>query len=249
MKILLKARGKQLIITENSKIYQKENVVDKLLFFIPDKYQDISLEGFLWTLTYVDSQGTLRTESLTLSDTVEKEGFFVYTLDVDTKVTRYNGVITLYLTGTHVDPDTMQKYVLKTASLQITVDTWDSLYDFVPDEALESIDQKMLQLDAKIQAVEAMEDRVLQSVPDDLGFDDDSYLHLLVDGNVIGDGVQIERSPDDTDGTYDGIIDIEKAESSGVPGATQPSIIDVGNTPSGDTTDIDTEGVMPIINL
>ncbi len=210
MKILMTSR-KQLKITEDSKLYQKENIVDQLIFLLPVKYGEIELSNFTVTCIYLNPQGERKTELLTAEEELYKENFLMYKLPVDTEISKYNGIITLSLSCVWLDSDTMKQYVLKTGTVQIEISPIRDLYEFIPDSTLAVLDQKMLQLDAKIQAVEMIEEQLPSEIPNDLKLEGDHKLHLSIDGNSIGEGVEVLTSVQDVDGTpTDGVIDLDK---------------------------------------
>lgn len=225
--IVLMKSDKSLVISKNSQIYQKESVVDKLLFLLPAYYNGIDLSEFTFQLTYLDPEGGRHTELLTADDESYKENFISYQLPVDSEITKYTGAVTLSLSGTWLDSETMKQYVIKTGTLQISIAPLSTLYEFVPDESLDVIDQRILQLNGKIEALEKLEERLDKEIPDDLSVDSDNILRLTVDGSAIGDGVEVLTNVQDNDGSVDGILDISGAEDID-PGSEQSvGIIDL----------------------
>lgn len=213
MVILMKS-DKSLVISKDSKLYQKENVIDKLIFLIPKEYSNIEMSNFTFNLTYVDPQAGLHTELLVMDEEPYKENFLSYQLPVDTEITKYSGTITLSLTGTWLDADSLKQYVIKTGGLQIEISPLSTLYEFIPQESIDVIDAKMLELNGKIEALELLGDSMDKKIPDDLAIDNESTLHLTIKGEAIGDGVEVLTGVVDNDkNTKDGILDIEDVES------------------------------------
>lgn len=213
MVILMKS-DKSLVISKDSKLYQKENVIDKLIFLIPKEYSNIEMLNFTFNLTYVDPQAGLHTELLVMDEEPYKENFLSYQLPVDTEITKYSGTITLSLTGTWLDADSLKQYVIKTGGLQIEISPLSTLYEFIPQESIDVIDAKMLELNGKIEALELLGDSMDKKIPDDLAIDNESTLHLTIKGEAIGDGVEVLTGVVDNDkNTKDGILDIEDVES------------------------------------
>lgn len=213
MVILMKS-DKSLVISKDSKIYQKENVIDKIIFLIPKEYNSIDLSNFSFNLTYIDPQAGMHTELLVMDEEPYKENFLSYQLPVDTEITKFSGTITMSLTGTWLDADLLKQYVIKTGTLQIEISPLSTLYEFIPDEALDVIDAKMIELDGKIEALELLGESMDKKIPNDLSINDESVLHLTVSGQTIGDGVEILTGVVDNDkDSKDGILDIEDAES------------------------------------
>ena len=213
MVILMKS-DKSLVISKDSKIYQKENVIDKLIFLIPKEYSNVSMSNFTFNLTYIDPQTGVHTELLVMDEEPYKENYLSYQLPVDTEITKYSGTITLSLTGTWLDADLLKQYVIKTGTLQIEISPLSTLYEFIPDESLDVITAKMIELNGKIEALEILGDSMDKKIPDDLSINDENMLHLTIKGETIGDGVEVLTGVVDNDkDSKDGILDVEDAES------------------------------------
>ena len=76
MVILFKS-NKSLSITSKSVIMQKENLADKLLFYLPLTYEDITLSDPDVTLYYRDTGNNVHAELLMSSES-DKEGYIKY---------------------------------------------------------------------------------------------------------------------------------------------------------------------------
>ena len=188
--------------------------MDKLIFLFPKEYNGIDMSNFTYNLTYIDPQGGMHTELLVIDEEPYKEDFVSCQLPVDTEITKYSGVITLSVSATWLDSQQLKSYILKTSSVQIEINPLSTLYEYVPQEAIDVIDQKMIQLNGKIEALELLGDSMDKKIPDDLAIDNESTLHLTIKGEAVGDGVEILTSVQDNDkNTNDGILDIEDVES------------------------------------
>lgn len=209
MKILVDSY-KNLVITDRTITYQHESLVDTWVFFISEKYNDVNMRNFTFMLNYLNTQGVRKTELLTEDQDIVKDGYIAYRLPVTSEISKYVGTITMSISGTWLDASNKKQYSFKTGTLQIDISPLSELYDYVPDDSLNVIDQKMLQLDAKIQAVEKMGDNINKSIPNDLTMNSDNILKLSIDGEAIGNGVEILNNVYDVDGnTSDGIIDLD----------------------------------------
>lgn len=179
--VILLTQEKSLIQTRRIRIYQRESLVDKLKILVPLVYQDISLEPYKVTLQYIDVEGTIRSEALIrktdneggYDDYEDKAGnktHMVYILDVNSKLTRYTGELTLKLTLDYVDYESQTAsdsddesapdpepihHVLNTGETKVTVLPVADYYSIVPDESLSLINQKIAELDAKQKEIEA----------------------------------------------------------------------------------------------
>ena len=62
--IIIMNKDKSLTITSKTKIYRKENMVDKMKFLFPEKYQDLVLSECIATLKYMDVHNVPHAEIL-----------------------------------------------------------------------------------------------------------------------------------------------------------------------------------------
>ena len=204
MVILMKS-NKTLILSKPSKLYQKENAVDNITIYVPEKYEEYELKDFTGMMYYTNPGNVAYSEAL-VSEESDKEGFLKFKLPVTTKITDVAGTISLYLSFVHVDLEAEKKYVLKTGNLDITIEEWDDYFHYVSDESLSAIDNKIAELDTKIAEIKAIAET---SVPDDLSLTEEGHLSLTVDGANIGEGVNIVVTSEDDDGKDDGLIDFD----------------------------------------
>ena len=208
MVILMKS-DKSLVVTVPSRLYQKEKVVDKITWYIPETYGDNDLSKFTAALYYTTATNDAYTEIL-VSEESDKEGFLMYKLPVDTKFTSSAGDLTMELSLTYLDEETGTQYVLHSSQLTISIETWSDFYAFYPDESLAAIDAKILELQNETERLKSVADELELTVPDDLKLEED-VLHLSKDGTSMGNGVEIliPGDPDDEDEDHDGVIDID----------------------------------------
>lgn len=206
MVILFKA-NKALVITVDTKLYQRENAVDSIIFYSAPKYEDYKLDQFIPTLSYVNSANEAYIETLEWVES-DKENFLKLRLPVTTKLTQFAGDITMHLTFTWQDLTTGQSYILKSTDLTITILAWEDYFRFTPSDAFSSIDNKLLQIDTEIQKLKSIEEDLDKDVPNDLMLTGE-LLQLSKDGTAIGDGVEVSIAPEDVDPVYDGISDLD----------------------------------------
>lgn len=191
-------------------LYQREKLVDKFRFLLPLKYEEFDLSKFTVNLKYTDQGNVPHSEVLVLSDELYKDVRLVYYLPVDTDLTRFAGDIKIHLTLTYYDVDTKKSHVLHTGTTTITISPMRDIYAFVPDSNLEAIDQKMLELDARIQATERIAEIYDSEKADDLSYENNE-LQLLSNGEKIGNPVVIDASSVlDKDGVP--VIDLNSSE-------------------------------------
>lgn len=205
MVILMKS-NKTLVLSKPSKLYQKENAVDDITIYVPEKYNDYELKDFVATMYYTNPANEAYGETLVAAEESDKEGFIQYSLPVTTKITTMAGTIGLYLSLVHADLEAGKQYVLKTSNLDIIVEKWDDYFKYLSNDSLAAIDDKIAQLDSKIAEIKAISDA---TVPDDLTISEQGHLQLSVEGTAIGEGVNVVITSEDEDGTNDGIIDLD----------------------------------------
>lgn len=194
-------KQKELIVTEKTYLYQRENLADKIQFLIPPEYNDLSLTDFTAVLKYVDPGNVAHAETLTKDDELYK-GKIRYTLPIDTSLTRFAGDISIRITFSKVDMDTKKQYVLHTSEITITISPLSDYYSFVPDESLEFVDQLVGTLEAKIDATEKIAETYDKKKADNITYDDNK-IQLTSNGEKIGNSITI------VSGDNPGIIDTE----------------------------------------
>ena len=194
-------KQKELIVTEKTYLYQRENLADKIQFLIPPEYNGLSLTDFTAVLKYVDQGNVAHAETLTKDDELYK-GKIRYTLPIDTSLTRFAGNISIRITFSKVDMDTKKQYVLHTSEITITISPLSDYYSFVPDESLEFVDQLVGTLEAKIDATEKIAETYDKKKADNITYDDNK-IQLTSNGEKIGNSITI------VSGDNPGIIDTE----------------------------------------
>ena len=218
--VVLFKSDKSLLQTRKVRIYQRENLADILKFLIPFTYDDISLEPYKITMQYLMSDGTVKSEILErLSDheggyedyydKYENPTHMIYCLPIDSNLTRWSGDITIKLTLDYTDfgaqtisdnddepaPDPEPvHHVINTGTTIITVLPVADYYSIVPDESLAFINQKIAELDAKQQEIEATAEIYDQSKADNIELHIDKNnqcIRLTSHGIPIGDDIDL----------------------------------------------------------
>lgn len=187
--IIIMNQDKSLTITTKTNIYRKENMVDKLKFLFPEKYQELELADCTATLKYTDTNNVPHAEILQKDEELYK-GKLAYTLPLDSELTEFPGNINLRVTFTKIDMETQTQYVMHTGEVTITVLPLADYYNFVPDKSLEFVDQILGYFQAKIEAVEKIAETYDSEKADNLSYEGDK-LQLTANGKPIGDSVTI----------------------------------------------------------
>ena len=192
-------KNKELITTVKTTLYQREKLVDKIQFLIPETYNDSTLSDFTAILKYVDQANVPHAEILIKDEELYKNKLR-YTLPVDTNLTRFTGDVSVRLTFSKTDSETKTQYVLHTGEAIISISPLSDFYNFVPDESLEFVDQLVGQLNAKLEATDKIAESYDKSKADDLSYEGNK-LQLVSNGEKIGKSVTISNSessdPDD----------------------------------------------------
>ena len=178
-------QDKSLTITTKTNIYRKENMVDKLKFLFPEKYQELELADCTATLKYTDTNNIPHAEILQKDEELYK-GKLAYTLPLDSELTEFPGNINLRVTFTKIDMETQTQYVMHTGEVAITILPLSDYYNFVPEESLEFVDQMVGTLQAKIEAIEKLAETYDKEKADNIVYEDNK-LQLTSNGEKIGD--------------------------------------------------------------
>lgn len=192
---------KELVKTVETNLYQRENLVDKIQFLIPEQYEDIKLADFTATLKYADPNLVAHAEILQLDEELYK-GYLRYVLPIDTSLTEYAGDIEIRITFSKTDLEAKKQYVLHTGTTVVSIQTVKDYYTFVPDESLEFVDQKIGELDAKISALEAIATTYDQKKADNITYDENK-IQLTANGEKIGNAITIITDEEGNPGIID----------------------------------------------
>ena len=208
MYTILVTEDNELTTTVKERIMQRSKLVDNLHFLADQTYKDIDMSEYDVTLEYVlPVSKEYYSETLTLSDELYKD-YLEYTLPFDTSLTKEAGAVELQLTFTGVGLDAdgnSTQYVRKTSATTINIVPIAAWSDIVPDSALTAIDQRIIKLQALMNALEDLQDTIINTKADDLSYVD-NILQLLANGNKIGSAVEIsEGNGDCTCGDGEGL--------------------------------------------
>lgn len=236
MYTILMKDDKSLISTESRKIYQRDSFVgnDKLQFIIPsDLGGDKDSEGVYHPdikndctciLTYKDPSNTVKTaildpqvEDITVDDT--DKVFYKYYLPVTMDLTRFAGGIALSLSFINTEYD----FAVHSSEYTITVYPLSNQYAVYDQQA---IDDTL----AKLNDVKKDLAETKLTIPNDIG-EEDNRAKLLVNGELIGEGVELPDTGvklDSSDGISDGIIEIDDEGNVGSDSSPVINIDDEG---------------------
>ena len=210
MYTILMNSDKSLVCTSRTTLYQRDKLVDKLQILIPQTYEDINLSDFTAVLKYVDQGNEVHSEILIQDEELYKESYLRYTLPIDTNLTRFAGDIKICLTFNKVDMEEMKEYSLNTGETTITIASLSDYYNFVSDKSLSVIDQKVNELNVKLEAVDKMSTAYDETKADNIKLHKEtSEIYLTAHNKQIGDKIAINDLGNAiAEETKDGLIPI-----------------------------------------
>ncbi len=201
--------NKQLLCTVRSRLYQGENIADIIKIYTVKEYKSFDLKKFVASASYTTPRNEAYIEILNWEEESDKDDFYLLKFPVTSKLTMSAGDIDIALTFTYNDLENNKQYIIKSSTETIRIDEWNDYFKFVPDDAFASIDNKLLELDTKIQEIIAAGETIQANTPDDLKVTDQSKLHLTVDGEPIGEGIPVLWNHPDDDEFYDGELNLD----------------------------------------
>ena len=181
---------KSLTATVVTTLYQREKLADKIQILIPQKYGELDLSEFTATLKYVDQANVPHVEVLEKDEELYKE-HIRYVFPVNTELTQYAGDITIRITLTKANMETKNIYVLHTGEHVIKISPLKDYYSFVPDKSLEFVDQMVLELKNKIEAMDKIADTYNKTKADNIQVKDGNKVQLLSNHIPIGDEISV----------------------------------------------------------
>lgn len=213
--------------SHKERIMQRSKLVENLRFVVDPIYRDTyDMTKATVMLEYVlPVSRKYKTTLLVLDDEKYNDCFLQYKLPFDTGMTNEAGSLELQLTFAYVEMDSngvgIQR-VRKTSSTTIEIIPITAWSDIVPDEALSSLDERLIKLDAQMRAMNDYLDVLDENKVDNLVYNEkEETIHLSANGNIVGDKVSVRDMLDD------GIpvVDLNSSNS------------DTGNTPDTDNKD------------
>lgn len=183
----------ELITSVRERIMQRSKLVDSLHFLVDPTYKGIDMSDFTVMMEYIlPVSREYKTEILVKSDALYKEKL-EYKLPLDTCLTREAGKIEVQLTFAKVELDVNGKakqYVRKTSPATITIVPISAWSDIIADSALTALDQRLIQVDAMINAANEMNNYLYETKADNIVVNKDTNtIQLTANGTPIGDAV------------------------------------------------------------
>ena len=198
MYTILMREDKSLVCSHRTTLYQREKLVDKLEFIIPRVYGEINIEDCMIFLKYVDQGNVAQSEQLVKDEEIYKENYIRCELPVDTKLTRFAGSISLHLTFIQIDNENYKEnIVMHSGETTIEINPLKDIYSHVTDESLEILDNKILELQASIEAANILNESIDKEKADNIELDEYSgKIKLISNGKEIGTPIEINKLGD-----------------------------------------------------
>lgn len=202
----------ELVTTVRERIMQKSKLVNKLHFLVPQKYDDLDMSNMTVIMEYTTPiSREYHFEILTKSAELYKD-YLEYVVPFDTDLTKEAGDIELqlgFVTSEMLSDGKVNDYARKTSTTTITIVPIAQWSLQIPDDILTPLDQRLLMMQHQIEQMADMQETIIDNTPDGLIVDKDGKLSLGVDGESIGNKIDIvmPRTPDD-DGSNDGLIEL-----------------------------------------
>lgn len=194
----------ELITTVKERIMQRSKLVDNLHFLANPMYKNVDMSGFTVTMEYVlPVSREYKTETLVKSSVLYK-GQLEYVLPFDTCLTKEAGKIEIQLTFTRVYLDAEGKakqQVRKVGPATVSIVPVTAWSDIIPDSALSALDQRLIMVDAMINAANEMNQYMFETKADDISYNEETNeLQLMAAGNAVGTKVVVKANADLKDG-------------------------------------------------
>lgn len=184
------------------RIMQRSKLVDDLIFVVPHNYNGIDMTSASVMLEYIlPVSRKYKTILLSLSEELYKDCFLQYKLPFDVDLTAEAGSVELQLTFAYTELNEngigIQR-VRKTSTTTIEVTPISAWSDIVPDEALLSLDQRLIKMDATMRAMNDYLDVIDYNKVDNLVYNEtEDVLHLMAGDKVVGDKVSVKNMLED----------------------------------------------------
>lgn len=183
------------------RIMQRSKLVDNFHFLTAPLYKGQDMSKYTVMMEYfkpVSKQ--YKSELLTRSKDLY-ENCIEYILPLDTELTSEPGTVEIQLTFTYIEMDedgAVIQRVRKTSPGELKITPIAAWSDFIPDEALSALDQRLLYLLARQQHLEDLQNAYMEEKADDISYEN-NVLQLLANGKKIGSKHEIASGQSSND--------------------------------------------------
>ena len=183
-----------LTASVTERIMERSKMVDNMHFLADQIYKDVNMSDFTVMLEYVlPISKKYKTEFLKKSENLYKNKL-EYLLPFDTNLTSEAGDIEIQLTFTKVEMNSEGKttqFVLKVGPVIVHIIPIIKWSDIIPDEALSTLDQRIIALESLNKAMTDRFNINLDNKADNLMYDDEHRIQLTSNGKPIGNAIKI----------------------------------------------------------
>lgn len=183
-----------LTASVTERIMERSKMVDNMHFLADRIHKDVNMSDFTVMLEYVlPISKKYKTEFLKKSENLYKNKL-EYLLPFDTNLTSEAGDIEIQLTFTKVEMNSEGKttqYVRKVGPGIVHIIPISKWSDIIPDEALSTLDQRIIALEALNKAMTDRFNINLDNKADNLMYDDEHRIQLTSNGKPIGNAIKI----------------------------------------------------------
>lgn len=205
------------VATERQRIMQNSKLIDVLRIIVPKKYNDLDMsefQAYLEYLTPINHKHNFVT--LEIADANYKDDYILYKLAFDTNLTSEVGDVEFYvhfIQATMTDTGEVKTPVRQTDVFSISIIPIANWF-VAPDEALSSLDQRLIALQQMIEANADMQSTLASTKLDGLKLDKESKeIYGTVNGVKSGTSIPIEELGNEiADNTNDGMIYVNTFE-------------------------------------
>lgn len=200
--VILVNEDNSLYGSKKERVMQRSKLVDSLVFVVDSTYKGIDMTNATVMLEYIlPVSREYKTVILTLSDERYNDCYLQYKLPFDVDLTSQAGFLEIQLTFAYSEMDESGKIiqrVRKTDATKIDVIPIAKWSDIIPDSVLGGLDQRLIVMNAQIQALDDYMNVVNTNKADNLVYDDkNETLQLSANGKVIGNKVSVRDMLDD----------------------------------------------------
>ena len=172
-------------------IIQKSNLVNSLKILIPRYYNEFDMHDFTAMLEYKTPEQS-KVGIVDLEDNVILEnGYIQYIVPVDIKMTSEAGFLKIMMVFTQSDEDGKLLFVRRVGPADVFIKDIGEWEGEDPDGELDSIDQKIAEMQEMIDELKTSQKELDDSKADNISYED-NIIQLLSNGKSIGDSYEIQ---------------------------------------------------------
>lgn len=212
----------EVITTTRETIMQRSDRVDQIQILVEKTYKGMDMSGAeVWMKYVLPMSKELKMKQLILNDGTYKNDYLQYVIPANTMLTAQSGEVKVSFTFIKLDSSGEEPvaYTRKTqeGSIRITpIAEWE---DFVPDDLLNPVDQRLIMLQALQKDANALNQELFEKMVNDVRLDEEAGKILLTGkSGDIGTGINTTElsqllSKDiigtDLDGVNDGVTHLD----------------------------------------